>query len=113
MKQAKNAGKIPAEKSAEFAAKQVNLREKLIQLTKLEQEAVTNYFNLYNAAAWHYNEVLSANAREFVDESIAYQREVYMLDQAMPGDDVKEGVEFVDRFESAQEALENAGKIKK
>lgn len=103
MEQAKNvAGKIPAEKSAEFAAKQVNLREKLIQLSKLEQEAVTNYFNLYNAAAWHYNEVLSAPAREFVDESIAYQREVYMLEQAMPGNSPDEADHLEKNFNSEQ-----------
>ena len=64
------------------AAKAVNLREKLLALPKVMQEAVANYFNMYNCAAWLYNEILTQDAKDYVDQSIQYARELQELEQA-------------------------------
>lgn len=93
---------------ASLVAKQVTLRDKLCNLTPLEKEAVTNYFNLYNAAAWHYNEVLSDAAKEYVDESVQYARELNELEKMHDAVEPEHEQEMVDRFNLAQEAIEEA-----
>lgn len=62
------------------AAKAVNLRDQLIRLPKVMQEAIANYFNMYNCAAWLYNEVLTPDARDYVEQSIKYARELQELE---------------------------------
>lgn len=64
------------------AAKAVNLREKLLALPRVMQEGVANYFNMYNCAAWLYNEILTPDAKEYVDLSIQYARELQDLEKA-------------------------------
>lgn len=66
-----------------MAAKVVDLRSQLIQLPKVMQEAIANYFNMYNCAAWLYNEILTPDAKNYVDQSIAYARELNAL-EAIP-----------------------------
>lgn len=66
-----------------MALKVVNLREKLLNLPQVMQEAIANYFNMYNCAAWLYNEILTPDAKDYVDESINYARELNDL-QALP-----------------------------
>lgn len=61
---------------AQMAVKVVDLRSKLINLPKVMQEAIANYFNMYNCAAWLYNEILTPDAKDYVDQSIAYAREL-------------------------------------
>lgn len=74
--------KNQAENAAQ-AAKAINLREKLIALPKVMQEAIANYFNMYNCAAWLYNDILTPDAKEYVDLSIQFARELNDL-QNMP-----------------------------
>lgn len=62
------------------AAKAVNLRDQLIRLPKVMQDAIANYFNMYNCAAWLYNEVLTPDARDYVEQSIQYARELQDLE---------------------------------
>lgn len=64
-----------------LAFKQITLRDKLMSLDRVQKEAVANYFNLYNAAAWIFNEVLDQKAKEYVDEAVIYARELNELDQ--------------------------------
>lgn len=64
------------------AVKAVNLREKLLALPRVMQEGVANYFNMYNCAAWLYNEILSPDAKDYVDQSIQYARELQDLEKA-------------------------------
>ena len=68
---------------AKLAAQVVNLREKLMNLPQVMQEAVANYFNMYNCAAWLYNEILTPDAKDYVDQSIKYARELNDL-EALP-----------------------------
>lgn len=84
---------------------QVSLRDKFLGLSKLEQEAIGIYFNLYNAAAWHYNEVLTEASREYVEQSIKYAREVQMLEDQTP-DGAQNVQEFVDNLNSQIEEAE-------
>lgn len=78
-----------------LAFKQISLRDKLMSLDRVQKEAVANYFNLYNAAAWIFNEVLDQNAKDYVDEAVIYARELNELDQA----NLNEGNidDFIDR----------------
>lgn len=64
-----------------LAFKQISLRDKLQSLDRVQKEAVANYFNMYNAAAWIFNEVLDPKAKEYVDEAVIYARELNELDQ--------------------------------
>lgn len=77
------------------AAKAVNLREKLLALPKVMQEGVANYFNMYNCAAWLYNEILTPDAKDYVDLSIQYARELQDLEQATSAapEDVEQAIE--------------------
>lgn len=90
--------------SAAQAVKAANLREKLIQLPQSQQEAVANYFNMYNCAAWLFNEVLSQDARNYVDQSISYARELQQLEalQETPNDKV-----FDDQVKALNNGEEN------
>lgn len=77
------------------AAKAVNLREKLFALPRVMQEGVANYFNMYNCASWLYNEILTPDAKEYVDLSIQYARELHDLEKATAADpeDVAQSIE--------------------
>lgn len=77
------------------AAKAVNLRERLIALPRVMQEGVANYFNMYNCAAWLYNEILTPDAKEYVDQSIQYARELQDLEKAtlVSPEDVEQSIE--------------------
>lgn len=81
----------------QIAFKQINLRDKLMQLDKHQREAVANYFNLYNAAAWTFNEILDQKAKEYVDESVQYARELAEMENAQldTAEDVEQFVQDV------------------
>lgn len=86
------------EQQAKAAAKVVYLREKLYMLPRVQQEAAANYFNLYNAAAWLYNEVLSPDAKEYVEESISYARELQTLEQLPNSSDDSQNEQIVNEL---------------
>lgn len=77
------------------AAKAINLREKLIALPQVMQEAIANYFNMYNCAGWLYNEILTPDAKEYVDLSIQYAREIQDLEKL----DASDPKEFAQQVE--------------
>lgn len=87
-----------------MAANVVNLREKLLNLPQVMQEAIANYFNMYNCAAWLYNEILTQDAKDYVDESIKYARELNDLDALPDSSDPNEQDVHIDRL---NEMLEN------
>lgn len=93
-----------------MAAKVVNLREKLMNLPKVMQEAVANYFNMYNCAAWLYNEILTPDAKDYVDQSIQYARELNDLEALPDSTDPKELQLQVDHLNANYEVVENHGK---
>lgn len=95
-KQAAAHDAVNQQQQANAAAKVIYLREKLMQLTRLQQEAAANYFNLYNAAAWLYNEVLTPEAKEYVEESISYARELQILEQLPNSADDNENEKNID-----------------
>lgn len=76
----KQANKDLQDLKSQQAAKAANLRDQLIRLPRVMQEAIANYFNMYNCAAWLYNGVLTPDARDYVDQSIQYARELQTLE---------------------------------
>lgn len=78
----------PAEKqvkkpvvSKEMSQLAFGLRGKFLALEKSQQDACVHYFNLYNALGYWWNEVLKEESREYIDEQIAYARELQLLEQ--------------------------------
>lgn len=76
--------------SPEMSAKAWNLRQQFVELPEQQQQICTQYFNLYNATAFTFNELLSQEAQKYVNDQIAYSRELFLLQQ----DRVPEEVEI-------------------
>lgn len=89
---------VEAKQQAEIAAKQVQLRDLLVTLSDRDKAAVANYFNLYNAAAWLYNEVMSDDARNYADQSAAFARELAMMEAEAVPSDTDNPQEYTDRL---------------
>lgn len=92
----KQANKDQQDLQSQQAAKAVNLRDQLIRLPNVMQEAIANYFNMYNCAAWLYNEVLTPDARDYVDQSIQYARELQALESIPDSMDPKEQEQMIE-----------------
>lgn len=76
---------------AEVTAAQVNLRDQLVSLPREQQEAVASYFASYNLTAWLFNQVLSEDAKQYVEKAVELARqtkelETVMKDVQSPGD---------------------------
>lgn len=89
-----------------MAAQVVNLRQKLIGLPKVMQDAVANYFNMYNCAAWLYNEILTPDAKDYVDQSITYARELNDLEALPDSIDPNEQQSQIDMYNAQKDASE-------
>lgn len=68
---------------AEITAAQVNLRDQLVALPKEQQEAVASYFASYNLTAWLFNQVLSEDAKQYVEKAVELARQTRELEDAM------------------------------
>jgi len=77
---AQAAVKKPVE-SPEMARRAMNLREQYISLSKLQQEFVVHWFNLHNAAGCLYNECLTQDARDYIDQQVKYSQEMQLMEQ--------------------------------
>lgn len=78
--------------SPEMAAKATSLRQMYVSLPKLQQELVVHFFNLHNAAGCIFNETLSQDARDYVDQQIKYSQELDLLSRQ------PEDPEMIDSF---------------
>lgn len=67
--------------SPEMASKALSLRERYLSLTPTEQVAVTHFFNLHNNAGWIYNELVSDNCRQYIDDQVYYSQELAALER--------------------------------
>jgi len=75
--------------SSELSAKAWNLREEFVALPEQQQQLCTQYFNLYNATAFTFNELLSQAAQNYINHQIAYSRELMLLEQKQVPADVE------------------------
>lgn len=80
---------------AEITAAQVNLRDQLVALPKDQQEAVASYFASYNLTAWLFNQVLSEDAKQYVEKAVELARQTKDLDIAMSNVETPEDVQKV------------------
>ena len=67
--------KAPVKKpiiSKKFANKAISLRAQFLNLPKAQQDACVHYFNLYNALGYWWNEILTDDARAYIDMQIFY-----------------------------------------
>lgn len=85
--------------SPEMAARAMTLRQQFLALTKVEQEAVTHFFNLHNNAGWIYNELMSDLGRKYIDDQVYYSQELAALESAADDD-------FSVRAESLNETID-------
>ena len=74
--------------SPELSTKAWNLREEFVALPEQQQQLCTHYFNLYNATAFTYNELLSQAAQNYINHQIEYSRELMLLEQNQVPQDV-------------------------
>lgn len=72
-----------------LSQKALSLREQFLNLPKHMQDASVHYFNLYNALGYWWNEILSKDARDYIDAQVMYAREL----QALENGELKEGEE--------------------
>lgn len=75
--------------SPELSAKAWNLRQQFVELSEQQQALCTQYFNLYNATSFTFNEFLSQEAQHYVEAQIAYSRELFLLQQSQVPSDVE------------------------
>lgn len=80
---------------AEITAAQVNLRDLLVSMPKDQQEAVASYFASYNLTAWLFNQVLSEEAKEYVEKAVELARQTKELEVAMKDVEKPEDVQEV------------------
>lgn len=66
--------------SPEMASRALNLRQRYLSLTKKDQDACIHFFNLHNNAGWIYNELISQEAREYIDLQVAYSQELAIIE---------------------------------
>lgn len=57
------------QKKAKKPAKTIDLREQFMKLSNVEQQGVTNFFNVHNIAHWIYYQ-LSADAQAYISYCI-------------------------------------------
>lgn len=57
------------QKNAKKPAKSIDLRETFMKLSNVEQQGVTNFFNVHNIAHWIYYQ-LSAEAQTYISYCI-------------------------------------------
>lgn len=79
----------------EITAAQVNLRDLLVSMPKDQQEAVVSYFASYNLTAWLFNQVLSEDAKEYVEKAVELARQTKELEVAMKDVEKPEDVQEV------------------
>lgn len=67
----------------------MNLRKQFLSLSPLEQESVTIFFQLHNAAQWHFGH-LSKEGQKYVNSAINASKEAAKLEkEAVEGQNVE------------------------
>lgn len=82
-KQAKKAIAEAQKQHEQFKAQEMNLQLRFSRLSPELRQAVGNYLNAYNLAAWIYNVLLDEDSRTYIDLAMKYTMETQKLAQSM------------------------------
>lgn len=82
-KQAKKASAEAQNLQNQFKSQEMDLQMRFSRLSPGLRQAVGNYLNAYNLAAWIYNELLDEESRTYIDLAMKYTMETQKLAQSM------------------------------
>lgn len=82
-KQAKKAIAEAQNQHPELLAQEMDLQVRFSALSLDQRNAVGQYLNAYNLAAWIYNELIDEDCRVYIDLAMKYTMETQKLSQAM------------------------------
>lgn len=80
----KQAKKGSAEaQNQQFKSQELDLQMRFSKFTSQQRQAVGNYLNAYNLAAWIYNELIDEDCRIYIDLAMKYTMETQALANSM------------------------------
>lgn len=82
-KQAKKAIAEAQNQQQQFKSQEIDLQMRFSHLNNEQRQAVGNYLNAYNLAAWLYNEILDEFSRTYIDLAMKYTMETQALANSM------------------------------
>lgn len=82
-KQAKKALAEAQNQQNHFKAQEMDLQMRFSKLSLEQRQAVANYLNSYNLAAWIYNEIIDEDSRLYIDLAMKYTMETQALAKSM------------------------------
>lgn len=82
-KQAKEAIAEAQNQQNQFKAQEMDLQMRFSRLSSEQRQAVGNYLNAYNLAAWIFNEIIDEDSRTYIDLAMKYTMETQALAKSM------------------------------
>lgn len=82
-KQAKKAFAEAQNQQDQLKAQEMDLQMRFSRLSMEQRQAVANYLNAYNLAAWIYNEIIDEDSRVYIDLAMKYTMETQALAKSM------------------------------
>lgn len=82
-KQAKKAHARAQKEQNQLKSQELDLQMRFSKMTSLQRQAVGNYLNAYNLAAWIYNEIIDEDCRIYIDLAMKYTMETQALANSM------------------------------
>lgn len=83
IKQAKKASAEAQNQQQQIKSQETDLQMRFSHLNNDQRQAVGNYLNAYNLAAWLYNEILDEFSRTYIDLAMKYTMETQSLANSM------------------------------
>lgn len=101
----KQAKKAPAEaKNQQLKSQEMDLQMRFTHMSPEQRQAVGNYLNAYNLAAWIYNEIIDEYCRTYIDLAMKFTMETQALANSMRNisDDPIEVEQIVNKFNDGE-----------
>lgn len=101
----KQAKKAPADaKNQQLKSQEMDLQMRFSKMSPEQRQAVGNYLNAYNLAAWIYNEIIDEDCRIYIDLAMKYTMETQVLAKAMHdvSDDPNEVDQLVNKINDGE-----------
>ena len=103
-KQAKKALAEAQNQQNQFKVQEMDLQIRFTKLSQVQRQAVGNYLNAYNLAAWIYNEIIDEDCRIYIDLAMKYTMETQALANSMRevSDDPQEVQQLVNQINDGE-----------
>lgn len=102
----KQAKKAPAEaKNQQLKSQEMDLQMRFSKMSPEQRQAVGNYLNAYNLAAWIYNEIIDEDCRIYIDLAMKYTMETQALAQSLNDLEISADRFDSDKFEAVEKLV--------